>query len=126
MRIASALAAALLAATLVGTPAPAAAEGVTITVGGHARGHRSDFHGRRHFDGPRHFPRYGHVILAPRQCHYPGYWTYQWVPQSQVYYEWVPGHYNTSALWVEGHYAARTHASGYYQPIWVPDRWVSC
>jgi hypothetical protein len=53
--------------------------------------------------GTQHAPRHGHVIVppgsphaaAPPQCWAPGYWTHQWVP------------------W-----------GGYYQPVWVPDRWV--
>jgi hypothetical protein len=50
-----------------------------------------------------HAPRHGHVIVKPGvphaapppHCWVPGYWTHQWVP------------------W-----------GGYYQPVWVPDRWV--
>ena len=120
-----ALALALLVAALAGGPAPAAAGGVRIVIGG------PPFHpaGR-----PRHVhPHPGRAIvvprpiyLAPRRCWAQGAWTYQWVPQSQVYYAWMPGHYNTDALWVEAQYVPRVLQSGYWQPTWIEGRWVDC
>jgi len=118
------LALALLAAVLAGRPGAAEAGGVRIVIGG------PPFAGR-----PHHVvrPHPGRVIvvprpvyLAPRRCLAPGAWTYQWVPQSQVYYAWVPAHYNTDALWVEGQYVPQVFQSGYWQPIWIEGRWVDC
>jgi len=65
-------------------------------------------------------------ITAPRRCLEPGYWAYSWIPQSYVANAWIPGYYNTDALWVEGHYEPRAYSWGYYQPYWVPDRWTVC
>ena len=59
--------------------------------------------------GPAVVPRHHHhrVFVAPppvivqswpSSCWAPGFWAYQWIPQS--YY------------------------SGYYQQVWVPERWV--
>jgi len=119
------LALALLLAALAAGPVPAAAGGVRIVIGGTPFPHTGH---------PRHVHRHpGRVIvaprpvyLAPRTCWAPGAFTHQWVPQSQVYYAWVPGHYNTDALWVEGHYAPQVFPSGYWQPIWIEGRWVVC
>lgn len=66
------------------------------------------------------------VVIAPRQCHEPGYWAYSWVPQSYVSNVWIPGYYDANALWIEGRYEPRAYAWGYYQPYWVPERWTSC
>jgi hypothetical protein len=61
-------------------------------------------------------------VAAPPACVVPGYWAYAWVPQSYASSMWVPGYYNSDALWVEGHYESRTYTWGYYQPYWVPER----
>ena len=61
-------------------------------------------------------------IAAPPSCVVPGYWAYAWVPQSYAFSVFVPGYYNSDALWVDGHYESRTYTSGYYQPYWVPER----
>src|SRR5215467_338908 len=61
-------------------------------------------------------------IAAPPSCVVPGYWAYAWVPQSYASSVFVPGYYNSDALWVDGHYESRTYTSGYYQPYWVPER----
>jgi len=65
-------------------------------------------------------------VVSPRRCAVPGYWAYTWVPQSYVSSVWVPGHYNSDALWVDGHYAPRAYTWGYYQPYWVPESWTYC
>lgn len=65
-------------------------------------------------------------VISPRRCAVPGYWAYSWIPQSYVANVWVPGHYNADALWVEGHWAPRAYAWGYYQPYWVPESWTYC
>ena len=120
---------ALLLAALATGPVPAAAGGVRIIIGGPSPRHagrpphvfrHSGRHPGRVFVVPRH------VYVAPRTCWAPGAWTHQWVPQSQVYYAWVSGHYNTDALWVEGHWAPQVFPSGYWQPIWIEGRWVAC
>jgi hypothetical protein len=66
------------------------------------------------------------VVVSPRRCLEPGYWAYNWVPQAYVSSGWVPGYYDSNALWVEAHYESRTYTGGYYQPYWVPERWASC
>src|SRR5262245_43742044 len=66
------------------------------------------------------------VIVSPRRCLEPGYWAYNWVPQPYVSTVWVPGYYDSNALWVEAHYEPRTYTGGYYQPYWVPERWAGC
>jgi hypothetical protein len=66
------------------------------------------------------------VVVSPRRCLEPGYWAYNWVPQTYVSSGWVPGYYDSNALWVEAHYESRTYTGGYYQPYWVPERWTSC
>jgi hypothetical protein len=66
------------------------------------------------------------VVVSPRRCLEPGYWAYNWVPQTYVSTQWVPGYYDSNALWVEAHYEASTYTGGYYQPYWVPERWGSC
>src|SRR4029453_17376425 len=66
------------------------------------------------------------VVVSPRRCLEPGYWAYNWVPQTYVSNEWVAGYYDWNALWVEGHYEPRAYTWGYYQPYWVAERWGSC
>jgi hypothetical protein len=90
---------------------------------------------RRQPDPRRPEPSFGHhhdtpvvVIAQPvyvtvqQSCVVPGYWAYSWMPQSYVSNVWVPGYYNSDALWVEGHYEPRASTWGYYQPYWVPER----
>lgn len=79
------------------------------------------------------FPnRPGFPILAYGCCAYsaptygtwvPGYWSYQWVPQSASTSTWVPGYYDTDGVWVAGYYSAQTVQGGFYQPYWVPGYW---
>lgn len=120
----------VVAATLVGAaPAPAAAGGVKIVIGGAPfRGHvRKPFgHAPKQIHPRRHFGLPHRVWVGPRRCHYPGYWTYQWIPQTHSSWVWVPSHYNSDALWVEGHWTLHTVQSGFWQPVWVPDRWMYC
>ena len=66
------------------------------------------------------------VVVSPRRCLEPGYWAYNWAPQTYVSTEWVPGYYNSDALWIEAHYEPRAYTWGYYQPYWVPERWAHC
>jgi hypothetical protein len=66
------------------------------------------------------------VVVSPRRCLEPGYWAYNWIPQSYVSNAWVPGYYDFNALWIEGHYEPRAYTWGYYQPYWVPERWAHC
>jgi hypothetical protein len=53
----------------------------------------------------------------------PGYWAYQWVPQSASSSTWVPGYYDTDGVWVAGYYSSQTVQGGFYQPYWVPGYW---
>ena len=53
----------------------------------------------------------------------PGYWAYQWVPQSASSSEWVPGYYDTDGVWVAGRYLSQSVQGGSYQPYWVPGYW---
>ncbi len=77
--------------------------------------------------GPNHHlysPRT--IVVAPRaNCIAPGHWTYQWVPQTSWYNEWVSGQWSPDGTWIEGHYQQRPYVAGYYQqPVWVPERLV--
>jgi hypothetical protein len=65
------------------------------------------------------------VFVVPRShCFVPGYWTYRWVPQTTWYTVWVPGHFSPDGIWVEGHYRQQPYTTGYYQQLWVPERWA--
>jgi hypothetical protein len=59
------------------------------------------------------------VFVAPNRCWQPGYWTYQFVPQSYSYSTWVAGQWSPDGEWIEGHYAPSFYNTGYYQPLWV-------
>lgn len=83
---------------------------------------------------PAHPDRPGnHVIIVPtpvyvappsRSCLVPGYWTYQWVPQTTWQTVYVPGYWAADGTWVQSHYAQQPYATGAYQPVWVPDGWA--
>ncbi len=84
----------LLTLLVAGAPAPADATGIRITVTSPVPHRRpNDIH---------HGPVGDHI----------GYWAYSWVPQSYVSNVWVPGTYNSDALWVEGHYEPRAYTWG--------------
>ncbi|HEU5189655.1 MAG TPA: hypothetical protein VFX14_08195 [Methylomirabilota bacterium] len=53
----------------------------------------------------------------------PGYWAYQWVPQSASSSTWMPGYYDADGVWVAGYYSSQTVQGGSYQPYWVPGYW---
>jgi hypothetical protein len=88
---------------------------------------------RRGHDRPRH-P--GHqrpvfvvpqtVFVTPGQCWQPGYWAYQWVPQTYTYSTWVAGQWSPDGSWIDGHYAPSQVSSGYYQPLWVEGYYSAC
>ena len=130
MRLVPILALSLAALTLPVAPTrPAQAADVRVNVntsqpavwrGGDPRTDRDD-RGRDH--------RHGHqrpvviipqvVFVAPNRCWQPGYWTYQFVPQSYSYSSWVAGQWSPDGEWIEGHYAPSFYNTGYYQPLWV-------
>jgi hypothetical protein len=66
------------------------------------------------------------VVVAPRHCWQPGYWTYQWVPQTHTYSAWVPGHWSADGYWIEGHLAPSQVSWGYYHPLWVEGYYTGC
>jgi hypothetical protein len=59
------------------------------------------------------------VFVTPNRCWQPGYWTYQFVPQSYSYNTWVAGQWSPDGLWIDGYYAPSVYNTGYYQPLWV-------
>ena len=59
------------------------------------------------------------VFVTPNRCWQPGYWTYQFVPQSYSYNTWVAGQWSPDGLWIDGYYAPSVYSTGYYQPLWV-------
>lgn len=129
------IAALLLATVVVGAPPGAEATGLKakVTAPGSQRppSHLNwEPNAVQHHDFVQRFPvvvvPQPVVVVSPRRCLEPGYWAYNWVPQSYVSSAWVPGYYDSNALWVEAHYEARTYTGGYYQPYWVPERWASC
>ena len=89
-------------------------------------------------NGPRpeqreHRDRRQQIIIVPqttyiiqRQCVAPGYWAYQWIPQTYAYNTWVASQYAPDGSWIEGHYEPRYYASGYYQPYWVEAAAAAC
>jgi len=136
MQTMGAIVALLLAMVVIGAPIGAEATGfkIKVTAPGSQRPsaeiHRAPANViRHHAVGPR-FPvvvvPQPVVVVSPRHCLEPGYWTYNWIPQTYVSNEWVAGYYDSNALWIEGHYAPRAYTWGYYQPYWVPERWGSC
>jgi hypothetical protein len=66
------------------------------------------------------------VYVGPSRCVQPGYWTYQWVPQTYTYSAWVPGQWSPDGRWIDGHYAPAQYTSGYYQPLWVEGYYTAC
>ena len=66
------------------------------------------------------------VFLAPNRCWQPGYWTYQFVPQSYSYSTWVAGQWSPDGQWIEGHYAPSFYNTGYYQPLWLEGYYSGC
>jgi hypothetical protein len=65
------------------------------------------------------------IYIAPSQsCHVPGYWTYQWVPQTFWQTVYVPGYWAADGTWVQSHYAQQPYATGTYHPVWVPEQWA--
>ena len=130
MRLVPILALSLAALTLPVVPTrPAQAADVRVNVNtsppavrrGGDPGTDRDDRGRDH--------RHGHqrpvviipqvVFLAPNRCWQPGYWTYQFVPQSYSYNTWVAGQWSPDGEWIEGYYAPSVYNTGYYQPLWV-------
>ena len=83
-------------------------------------------------DPRAHHHRHGHVIVAPqpiwvapgRSCFEPGYWAYEWIPQTSWQTVYVPGYWATDGSWVASHYAQQPYATGAYHPVWVPERWA--
>jgi hypothetical protein len=92
------------------------------------------FDGDRRGDGRPHRP--GHqrpvfivpqtVFVTPGQCWQPGYWTYQWVPQTYTYSTWVAGQWSPEGYWIDGHYAPSQYSTGYYHPLWVEGYYAAC
>jgi len=121
-----------------GSPVTAEAGGVKIIIGGahqlHPPAHHLPrFHHQRTPHGHETHRRSDVVIVSrsivvvpslPVRRWIPGYWTYQWVPQSVSYEVWVPGHWSAEGTWVPGHYELRTLSTGYYRPVRVEAYWV--
>ena len=106
---------------------PSAADGTKIIIsGGHfisgGQFHRHEFIATHPHTNILVVPQTVYVVPSyPRWV--PGYWTYQWIPQVQTSYVWVPAHYDANGYWVEDHYAPQTVQTGYYQPIWISGYW---
>ena len=114
----------LLTLLVAGAPAPADATGIRITITSPVPHRRpNDIHHGPVGDHIHRRPDVIHrapvvvvpqpvYITVPRRCFSLGYWAYSWVPQSYVSNVWVPGSYNSDALWVEGHYEPRAYTWG--------------
>jgi hypothetical protein len=62
---------------------------------------------------------------APPRMWVQGYWAQQWVPQYYTYNVWVPGYFDDSGHWIEGHYESQVvQNGGLYQTVWVPGYWT--
>ena len=102
---------------------PPAARTPSVLRGGDPGIERFDDRGRDHGHRPGHhrpvivIPQT--VFVVPTRCWRPGYWTYQFVPQSYSYSTWVAGQWSPDGQWIEGHYAPSFYNTGYYQPLWV-------
>jgi hypothetical protein len=90
---------------------------------GHGRPRRPD-HRPHHHRSVIVFPQT--VFVAPSHCWQPGYWTYQWVPQTYTYGTWVAGQWSPDGHWIDGHYAPSQVSSGYYHPLWVEGYYTGC
>jgi hypothetical protein len=66
------------------------------------------------------------IVVSPGRCWQPGYWMYQWMPQSYSYSAWVPGEWAPDGFWIAGHYEPAWYDGGYYQPLWVDGYWLRC
>jgi hypothetical protein len=64
------------------------------------------------------------VVSPPASCWVPGQWTYQWVPRITTSHTWVPGSFGPSGAWIDGHWQPIVVSTGYWQPLWIPDRWA--
>jgi len=87
----------------------------------------------RRGDGRPHRPGSRPIIIVPQtvyvnpsNCWQPGYWSYQWVPQTYTYSQWVAGQWSPDGYWIEGHYAPGQYSTGYYQPLWTEGYYSSC
>ena len=97
---------------------------------GHGHGDRrhgvSGFPGHRHHHGHKVLVVPAPIFVTPSRCWTPGYWSYQWVPQTYTYNTWVPGQWAPDGSWVPGHYAGRPYNTGSYHPYWVEGYWRDC
>jgi hypothetical protein len=48
------------------------------------------------------------------------------VPQTYTYSAWVAGQWSPDGRWIDGHYAPRQYATGYYHPLWVEGYYTAC
>ena len=99
--------------------APPAARTPSVLRGGDPGIERFDDRGRDHRHHRPVIVVPQTVFLSPNRCWQPGYWTYQFVPQSYSYNTWVAGQWSPDGQWIEGHYAPSFYNTGYYQPFWV-------
>jgi len=113
---------------------PPPARTPSVLRGGNPGIERFDDHRRGQGHGHSHRP--GHhrpiivvpqtVFVTPSRCWQPGYWTYQWVPQTYTYSTWVAGQWSQGGYWIDGHYAPSQYSSGYYHPLWVEGYYSGC
>jgi len=66
------------------------------------------------------------IYVAPNRCWYPGYWSYEWVPQWAAYSTWVDAGMSADGQWLGGHYENHWYQSGSYQPYWIDGSWGDC
>jgi hypothetical protein len=110
---------------------PPPARTPSVLKGGDPGLERFDDH-RRGDHRPRHHGHHRRVVVpqtvfvAPSHCWQPGYWTYQWVPQTYTYSTWVAGRWSPEGYWIGGHYAPSQVSSGYYHPLWVEGYYRAC
>ena len=121
------LGALLLTAAMLAAAGPplARAHDVRVFIGGGTipRFHRPE---HRISSSPRTHVIPGTVFVVPpsyHRCFIPGYWTHQWIPQVYSYNVWAPGRWSPEGTWIEGHYVPQTQSTGYWHPIWIPDRY---
>jgi len=110
-------------------PAPPPARTPSVLRGPDPGLENFDRHGRDHDRSGRPiFVVPQTVFVSPSRCWQPGYWTYQFVPQTYTYSSggWVPGQWSPDGQWIDGHYATGAYNSGYYQPLWDDGYYTAC
>lgn len=123
----------LLLALVAGVAAPAAAWGNRVVIINGAPTVVTTPPSAVHYPRPYYYAPYYSVpfYYKPPYVSYtappawvPGYWSYQWAPQSYTTYIWVHPYRSVDGRFIEGHYEPRVVQTGAYQRVWVDGYWT--